>query len=218
MDLLILVTAITAIIAFFMFGLADITKVNEAGELASRLKETSFAFVSSPNYCFSDSYFLPNDFQVAGNTFYYVMKISEQKLETEDNEILNVVIFSVYPRTEIRRFFDDSSYEPKAIAADSFRTKAEIFLWSRDYKDLGNGIGYEGALQERTNLDEGVFLDPQAVTPVNSLELVKEVKNGQPFLYIIACNAALCDADKTVVGEQVHPPDASTGSEGGFSC
>ncbi|MEK6958017.1 MAG: hypothetical protein AABW99_03505 [archaeon] len=211
MNLLILVTAIFAIVSFFTFGLTDITKVNEAGAVASRIAEKSFALVSSPNYCFSDRYVLDNEIMVAGSGYYYVLKISKTAVIPQNSisgEPVNVVVFSVYPRTEIKNQYGDSSYAAKAIAADSFRTEAEIHLYSQTY----NGTTYEDAIQEQDEL----YVDPQAQIPFNSVEFIKEVDEGQPKLYIIACNSATCLANKTFVGNMVHPeqPDGS----GGFRC
>ena len=125
LDLLILVTAIVAIIGFFSFGLTEITKVNEAGKLALKIKETSFAFASSPSYCFSDVYYLPDEINVAGNSFYYVLRISQREVDTPNSpDPIKILIFSIYPREEIKRYMNDSNYEPKAIAANSFRTDA----------------------------------------------------------------------------------------------
>ena len=49
LNLLILVMAIFAIVAFFAASLSDIAKVKEASELTSKLKEQSFSLVTSPN-------------------------------------------------------------------------------------------------------------------------------------------------------------------------
>ena len=215
LNLLILVTAIFAIVGFFSFGLTDIIKVNEAAELATRLNEKSFSLASSPSYCSSGSYLLPDSLMVAGKEFYYVVKVSKEKVESYSGEEVNILIFSVYPRLEITRYFGDSSYEPKAIAANSFRTKAEIFLYSQDYF----GSGYENAvsLQVSPDGDNEIFLDPQAVLPANTIEMVKEVEAGLPLLHIIGCNYATCKANKETIGEEVHAPNPPV-DEGGFRC
>ncbi len=210
MNLLILVMAMVAIIGFFTFGLVDITKVSEAGKLVSKIKETSFAFASSPSYCFSDAYILPDEIEVAGSSFYYVMRISKRVIEPEDGgPPINVLIFSMYPRDEMKKAMTED-YEPKAIAASSFRTKAEIHLWSKTYFDSGNGLSYEGDYEE--HMDEDIFIDPQAVTPANAIEFVKEVEDGQPKLYVTVCGTSvLCSVAKEYVGLEIHPG-------AGFGC
>ncbi len=216
MNLLILVTAIFAIVGFFTLGLTDITEVNEAKELASRLKEKGFSLANSSNFCFSDQYDLPQEFFVAGRSYLYVLQISKTKLGQGDDES-NALIFSIFPREEIKHSFRDSTYTAKAVAAESFRTNAEIFLYSWDYRyDAStDSLTYDGPQREEFN--DKIYVDPQAIFQANKLELIREVKGGEPSLYIIACNAPNCAADKTTVGEEIHPPAPPT-DEGGFRC
>ena len=212
MNLLILVTAIFAIDAFFAASLSDIAKVREAGELASKIKEQSFSLVNSPNYCFTDSYPLPDELSVAGGSYYYVLKISKQELRTGiGNETINMLIFSVFPREEIKKKFQDDSYVPKAIAADSFRTKAELHIYSQDY----DGTAYSGNTY-RGGGEAEIYIDPQAEIPKNSMELIKEVVGGVTNFYVIACNrdSASCGVEKTTVGKAVQPERG----ELGFIC
>ncbi|MCR4335363.1 MAG: hypothetical protein NUV57_02390 [archaeon] len=212
LNLLILVTAIFAIIGFFTIGLTDITKVNEARELAFKVKEKAFALASAPGFCISDSQVLPDELIVAGGNFYYVMAVSKKELP--DN--VNLVIFSVYPRKDIEKYYAEG-IEPNAIAADSFRTKAEVKIYSYDYDGVSFGSAGTG-IEERTSLDEKSYIDPQAINYKNTIEIIKEVENGQPKLYILICTDAICKADKTTIGERdVHQVNAATG-EGGFKC
>lgn len=208
MNLLILVTAIFAIVAFFTVGLIEITKVTQASDLVTRVTEKSFSMASSPSYCLKDRYVLDEDIRVSGAPFYYVLKISQEKVETKRGDTVNVVIYSIYPRTEITKFYENSNYDPKAIAANSFRTKAEVFFYSQDYR----GSFYDGDVTEQ----EEIFLDPQAVVPANAIEFVKEIELGKPKLYIIGCNDALCSANKTTIGDKIRPPQGR--EEGGFFC
>ena len=91
-------------------------------------------------------------------------------------------------------------------------------MWSRDYEEFGGQLRYDGSVLE-VPAEEGMFIDPQAVSPNNSIEFVKEVFNGESTLHIIACNFNACAANKTKVGtDEVHPPNPETGFEGGFSC
>lgn len=216
MNLLILVTAIFAIVGFFTIGLTDIIEVNEASELASRLNEKSFALANASNFCLSDSYDLPPDFFIAGRSFLYVLKVSTRTIEV-DGDSINILIFSIFPRREIKKSYEDSTYLPKAIAAKSFRTSSIIALYSQEYNyDAATStLGYRDPLLESP--EDEIIVDPQAINPANQLELIREVVNGKPYLYVIACNSARCEADKTVIGETVHvplPPDI----DGGFRC
>ncbi len=207
LNLLILVTAIFAIVSFFSFGLGDIAKVKEAEELSLRLNERAFALASSPSYCFSDSQALPGELSIAGGNFYYVLKISKKVIRS-GGENVNTLIFSVYPREELKKSIENSEYKAKSIAASSFRTKAGLFLYAQDY----DGTSYTGGVSR----SDEIFLDPQALVPVDSLEMVKEVQGGESSLYVIACNSAICKANKTSVGNIVHKGTAT--EEGGFFC
>ncbi len=216
LNLLILVTAIFAIVAFFAASLTEIAKVKEAAQLASKITEESSSLLLFSNYCFTDSIQIPDKLAIAGSSYYYVLKVSTQELDDGSGGTINVLIYSIFPREEIKKSFQSSDYVPKAIAADSFRTKADIHIYS-----LGryNGTGYEGTGGGAIVTDEtSVYVDPQAENPKNSLEFVKEVVGGKKSFYVIACNkdAAGCEVDRETIGNSVHPPAA--GSEGGFLC
>ncbi len=203
MNLLILVTAIFAIVSFFALGLTDITKVKEGSQLAFRISEKSFALVSSSNYCAGDAYVLDPELQIAGSSYYYVLRVSKTTVQSGKDK-LNVLIFSVYSRDEIKRGAQDSTYVPKSIAANSFRTKASLHLLSRKYvgaKDYDSGSGPGGFDEVET-----FYADPQAINPVDTLEFIKEVKNGQASLYVVGCNSAVCEANLGQI------------REGGFGC
>jgi len=211
LNLLILVTAIFAIIGFFAIGLTDLTKINEARELAFQVKEKTFALVSSPSYCLSDFHLFPEQLTVAGGRLYYVLAISKESIDTDSGPV-NVVIFSVYPREEIERYWD-LSIEPKAIAAESFRTKADVYIYSLDY----DGTEFRGSPTDHSNEDNiggWAIIDPQAINRQDTIEIIKEVQEGDPSLYIIACGHALCPVWKENIGENVVHPNPPEG----FRC
>lgn len=213
LNLLILVTSIFAIVSFFALGLGDITKVKEAGELATRVAEKTESITKSSTYCDSSIYPFPPDLRTAGSRFYYVMKISKAKIE-RDNGAINVLIFSVYPREEIRKEkISNANYVAKAIASDSFRTDAQIYLYGLDYQ----GTGYGGTITDSApdGLEE-IYIDPQAENPMNAIKMLKEISNGKRNLYVLGCESQICDAWKTQIGEVVHPQVAGIG--GGFNC
>ena len=208
MNLLILVVSIFAIVAFFTFGLIDIVKVKETQLLLDRVLTKASSVASSPAYCFSDSHTFPRSLDVSGQEFYYVMKISVTQFEKElpsGPETISKVIFSVFPRRDLVKSINDPSYIPKAIAAKSFETKAEVTLFSQDY--LGDEYGGIGTLRElATDTGESVYIDPQARVPMDSIQLVKEIKRGQSSLYIFPCSVGpTCNAIKSSVGESVYP-------------
>lgn len=206
-NLLILVLAIFSIVAFFAIGLTDIAKVKEASELAFRVSEKSSALLSSSTFCIGDSYDLDPDLKVAGTNYYYVLGISERAITDRDGKRLNDLIFSVYPREEIKRHFTEAGYEPKAIAAKDFRSEAEIHIYSRDY----DGTDYTGAFEEAATPPFEAFADPQAINPVDTLHFIRDVAAGKAHLYVIACNSAVCASQLDDVAKLAGMPD-------GFPC
>jgi len=212
-----------AIIGFFTLGLAEISSVNEAKELASRLTERSFALANSSNFCFSDNFQLPENFYVAGKRVYYVLEIRKIEFGDAENPI-NSLVFSVYPREEIKKSYSttDTDYTPNAIAADSFRTNAEIRLFGYEYEweNPTDSMIHSRPSDNDFEVDS-IFIDPQAADiQLNAIEMIREVKLGKPYLYVIGCPSAACSADKTAVGksESVHPPSPDGSDEGGFKC
>ncbi len=191
MNLLILVVAIFAIVAFFTFGLADIIKIKESELVLDRVTKKAYALVNSPSYCDSAYHYLPRAITVTGEDFYYVMKISKGTIELAGGEDTNILIFSVFSRKD----------QTNALAANSFRTKAAIWIFSKDY----DGKEYSGSIENVCDSpDEGcsAVLDPQARGKQDALVLVKEVIGGLPILYVIPCNSEgnICEAVKEEVG------------------
>jgi hypothetical protein len=213
LNLLILVTSIFAIVSFFALGLGDITKVKEAGELATKSVEKAASIANSPASCESSYFPFPRQLRTAGSNFYYVVKISKGEIQREGNKI-NILIFAVYPREEVKKKFLSSSYVPKAIAADSFRTNSDIFLYGLDYR----GSGYIGNISDGVlSPPNEIYIDPQAENPMNALVLVKEVQDGKKKFHVIGCEGTSCNAYKTQIGSLVHP-GTSLNPEGGFLC
>jgi len=215
LNLLILVTSIFAIVSFFALGLGDITKVKEARELATKSVEKAASVANSPASCESSYFPFPAKLKTSGSNFYYVLKISKGEIQRGEDKI-NILIFTVYPREEIKKKFLSSSYVPKAIAADSFRTNSDIFLYGLDYR----GSGYIGNISDSlstTNPPNEIYIDPQAENPVNAMILVKEVQNGKKNFHVIGCEGASCNAYKTQIGSLVHP-GTPLNPEGGFLC
>src|SRR3989338_367764 len=92
-NLLILVTAIFAIVSFFALGLTDIVKNKEASSLVTRVAEKASAVVSSTTFCSGDSYDLDPEISIAGSDFYYVLKISKKRIKLDNGDEVNDLIF-----------------------------------------------------------------------------------------------------------------------------
>lgn len=215
-NLLILVVAIFAIVSFFTFGLTDLAKINEARLLLDRVSQKSFALVSSPSYCFSDSFDLPQLIRVAGEDFYYVLKISVETIRKENNEKVSVVIFSLHPRLEYVKYVNDErETEPASVAASSFRTTAHVALYSREYigneyRQLGS-VGGVDLVDSSTDFPEspspsngieGIIVDPNTTDQYNTVEFLKEIRDGESYVYIFPCNVNGCADLKTGVSHR----------------
>lgn len=192
MNLLILVTSIFAIVSFFALSLGDITKNKEASELVTRVKEKVQNVAMSSTFCDSTTYFFPQDIRTAKGKFYYVVKVSSVDVKV-NNKDLKTLIFSIYQRDEIKKEFSSRDFKAKSISADSFRTDAEIKLYSPDYL----GVGYSDTIKQQNE----IFIDPQAENPINAITIIKEIEKGQKKIYVIACESNLCGPTKEQVKE-----------------
>ncbi|MBI4044393.1 MAG: hypothetical protein HY392_01670 [Candidatus Diapherotrites archaeon] len=209
-NLLILVIAIFAIVSFFTLGLTDLAKINEARLLLDRVSQKSFALVSSPSYCFSDSFDLPRFIRVAGEDLYYVLKISVETIEKEEGEDVSVVIFSIHPRLEYVKYAKkERDKEPPSIAASSFRTTAQVALYSDEYLGDSYSVGAPGLVDKSSDYlgamsgdIEGIIVDPRATDQYNTVEFLKEIRKGVPYVYIFPCNSDTCGDLKEEVSRQ----------------
>lgn len=199
-NLLILVVSVFAIVSFFLAGLSDLARINEARLLLDRVSQKAFALVSSPSYCFSDSFDLPRQIRVAGEDYYFVLKISVEKIEkplpSGQSELVSVVIFSLHPRVDYLKHLSDSVRfpEPASIAASSFRVAANVSLFSDNYVE---GRYERSSLgPSRLLSPDAVIVDPNAENPYNNVEFLKEIRNGVSFVYIFPCNVSGCEETK----------------------
>ena len=76
MNLLILVTAVFAIVAYFMLGLTDVVVANSALQIANAKAEQALGIVNSDKLCFSSPVNVPSSIKYFGGSreFFYAMK------------------------------------------------------------------------------------------------------------------------------------------------
>ena len=184
MNLLILVTALAAIIVYFMFGLTDIVVSNSAQQIVNAKAEQALGIANSNKQCFSTQINMPYSIKYFGSSreYFYAMKISRIPEITKEGEN-NTLIFAIANRQHM----------DKIIAAKSIDTDAEIVLFG-----IPDPETFELALQPSTS----IVIDPQAVTPITSFVLVKETYSGENYLYAIACSFSgdSCQANLGQVG------------------
>lgn len=199
MNLLILVVAIFAIVSYFATSFIIVTMDKEAQIVVDRAKRMADSLVNSPSYCDSVRYAIPSSLSVSGGEQFYAMKISTSDIPEsgEGGKEMKYLMFQIFKRKD----------RAHAIATDSFITSATIRMFGE----------LDGVWSE---VQDGVFADPQAAVPTNEIIFVKEVVGGQPIVYIIPCNSGTCVADKDAIGkmESVHPPNPPDDEEGGFRC
>jgi hypothetical protein len=168
MNLLILVTALFAIVAYFMFGLTDFFVASSATQMVNAKAEQALGIANSDKLCFSSPVNIPSVIKYFGDSkdFYYAMKISREP-ETTIPDKDNTLIFSIVNRREQNR----------VIAAKSIGIDAEIILFEWNSKE-----------DILTQKKDSILIDPQATVPVNSFMLIKETFKGKNYLYVIACS------------------------------
>ena len=216
-NLLILVFAIFAILSFFTVSLIGIVQVYEGRLVLEQLSSKAYSLVSSPSYCFSDSFDLPRSIAVGSNEFFYVVKISKQKVQTTVNgidQIETIVIFSLIPRKEYVKYVKDKATNPNAkappsVAASAFRTSSKVRLFSRAY----SGEVYNGKASEPTEDKYEIIVDPSTKIPFETIEFRKEIISGQEYVYIFPCSGFYgnCEQVKHEVECDAFASNADTG-------
>jgi len=179
LNLLILVTALFAIISFFMLSLSDIMVGTLAQELVNDAGITVFSLVKGELLCRKPSITIPESIEYFGGLmptrkFYYVMNIKRFP-ETPVEEGINTMIFQVASRKDKKNI----------IATTSVDLNARILLYDWDpVTDL---------FSEAASLE----IDPESagIGTKDSIVFVKEVFEGKNYLHIIACSssAGLCE-------------------------
>jgi len=179
LNLLILVTAMFAIISFFLFSLTSIVVSDLAQQMVNDYSETVFGLVKGEILCRKASATIPESIEYFGGLmpsqrFYYVMNIKRYPEEFRE-DALNALIFQIASRKE----------RDKIIATSSLDLNARIYLYDWD--------PMTDTMEEKSVLE----IDPESagVATKNSTVFIKEVYKGKNYLHIIACSSysAICE-------------------------
>ncbi len=179
LNLLILVTALFAIIAFFLFQLTGMMVSVLAQQMVTDYSETIFGIVVQPSLCRKSNVTIPESIEYFGGLmptkrFYYVMHIKRYPEQPVEGQ-LSTLILQIANRKE----------SDKIIATSSIDLNASILLYDWDSE---NDIMSE---------QSAITFDPEStgIATKNSMQLIKEVYNGKSYLHIIACSssAGLCE-------------------------
>ena len=183
LNLLILVTALFGIIAFFLFTLTDMMVARSAQQMVNDLVETTAGITTGDAFCKEETVTIPEEITYfSGRRFYYIMRISREPAKY-DPQYLSKLIFKVAARKEQTKF----------IATNSYDMNAEILLYQWPVAEITTD------LKEQSS----IILDPTSETTAsNSVKLIKEVYYGKNFLHVIACNtdSGQCEINKSYAG------------------
>jgi len=195
-NLLILVTATFAIVAYFMFGLMDVVISEAAQQTIDAYAEKAANVVTSESLCFKTQATIPRHISYFGGMqpakrFFYVMHISRYP-ETYSEEHLSSLIFAISDRKD----------QTKIRAASKIDVNAEIIFYDWDSE---TGIVDGDA--------ESITLDPQSISPYkDSFMVIKEVVAGKNYLHIIACSSGgMCPVNCDEASEILKSSRGNTG-------
>jgi len=182
LNLLMLVTALFAIISFFLFVMTNHMVSELAQQRVNDYGVIVDSVVKGELLCRTSSFIVPESIPYFGGLmpsrhFYYVMYIKRYPEEVEEGE-LTTLIFQIAKRTE----------RDQIIATNRVDMNASIFLYEWDSKtDL---------LTEQST----ITIDPlsSGIEAKNSVVLIKEVYEGRKSLHMVACSssAGICEVNK----------------------
>jgi hypothetical protein len=183
LNMLIFVSAIFMIIAFFTFGMRDVFLSWKAQQVIERVHVNASDVLNSRNICDQTIISPPERlsyFEGAGD-FFYIMRI--RHLEAQEEDEPNHIVFTIENREGIK----------KTIAVKRLDTEATVKLYWVDPAT--------GSVEEK---DE-IVIDPQATQPMNAVLVVKETYEGQQYIYFVPCSTNLknCEQNRLEVGRTV---------------
>ncbi len=191
LNLLILVTAIFAIVAYFSFWLGDQMVSQQAQQIINRFSRNAGNIIHAPNQCNITSLTIPTWIEFfgnleTGNRFFYLLEIS--KLENvptaSGSGTINNLIVSVIDKKRQR-----------VIAAKALGTTSAIRLFKWSPKD--------DIFEETMPPGKNTVLNPQsAPLKTDTVYLVKEIYHGDSFFYVVPCSseAHSCEANLEKLG------------------
>ncbi|MBS3061438.1 MAG: hypothetical protein J4215_02540 [Candidatus Diapherotrites archaeon] len=188
LNMLILVTALFAIGSYFAFYLAQSLEKQQADTVLSQITEDAFGVINSSSICHEVTLTLPPYINTlgrseGGNKLYYLFQINSQENVLADlsTDPANALIFSIRTKKD-----------NQVLSAQRIVTNAHIQIFEWDARS--------GTTDPLTALkipvpdalgNIFVTLNPVAAPtpPENAVKLVKEVYNGETYLYVIPCSS-----------------------------
>ncbi len=185
LNLLIMVTAIFAIVTYFTFFVGETAVSQQAQQTLERFVEVTRDAIKSPTLCHRVSIGIPPFiYSLASgqpnNRIFFKVKISKiAGNPSASPPVPSELIFAMV-----------RSFDNKVLAAQRFGTTAEIKLY--DWK-----ANIPDALPEAA-AGIPIELDPQsAPNPTDSMWIIKETFEGNDFLYVVPCSSGggICGAN-----------------------
>lgn len=196
LNLLILVTALFAIISFFMFTLTTGVVSKLAQEELNKHSTSIQGVLYGGDACYNSSIVVPECIEYFGGItparcFYYVMYIKRYPPEGAVEGKLNTLILQIASRTD----------KTKIIATSSFDVNAEILLFDWDPRT--------STLME----SDTIMIDPESGGTIKDTAVFyKEVFGGKKYLHIIACSSSkgVCESNKAWASCWLSPNKAES--------
>lgn len=174
MNLLIMVTAIFAIMAYFMIFVNQGTIGRQANAILTNMIEETQGVISSSGQCHQSIVRIPRYIQTVGTTspggkVRFTVRINKIAQGTGTEKIVSYSIWVKKGSNE------------EAVAAKPFSTTAEeVYLYPWEKSTSGLVI-----LSPNTEIS----FDPNGQPPADSLMLIKEVYLGRTYLYLFPCSS-----------------------------
>lgn len=182
LNLLIMVTAIFAIVSYFSFFVAKSVENREASELLNKFAEETYGVLSSTGLCHQSVIRVPP----------HISSIGTGELNNRLRFLVNIDKIAGTPTTPTKIIFSIlRKKDGTVIDSRSFETQADVrlFQW---YPDAAADIDEVSGVAP-----QNVQINPVSKIPTESILLVKEVLQGKTTLFLIPCStqSGYCSAN-----------------------
>lgn len=179
LNLLIFVTAVAAIVVFFMGAVNSNMKIRQSYELVYKIGKELKVGIESNSYCTVKFIDIPKKIYTnsGGSDAFSI----NYKLNVSAHNFTNTDIGSEQKKI-VLAIIDRKSYKPKIYAAYDIDYNGNVYFYE---SDCTNNTGCEIKLND-TNFS--VNYDPLKASSIDTTILfIKKIENGIPNIYLIPC-------------------------------
>jgi hypothetical protein len=175
LNMLIFVTAIAAIVVFFISAVNSNMKTRQSSELVYKIGKELKTGIENNSYCTVKFLTIPKSIQTnsgGGNAFNmkYKLNISSYTLEDDSKRLVLSII--------------DTKEKPKLYAADFIDYNGQALLFESD----GCGVSTYDSCEIKLGLNNSVNYGPSKVDSIDTQILfAKTIDNGNPTIYLVPC-------------------------------